>query len=183
MALLSTDADFYLRLGTTWVLSATATVAILKGWVRGPGFRPKKTHLIVLVYSLLLARDALRLRMLHRNIPESYQCRCSGAVNAPAAAECAVVEGGYIRDLVTRLADRCFLMMLLVCVALGNAVWSRRVPPRPRAPERVLGGVGVILAEIVAFLPCVMSCIYGLPVLLQDYIAAAAANGGGAAAA
>jgi len=70
MALLSDDAEFYLQVGALWVLSATVAITILRGLIRGHGFHPNMSHLFVLGHSLVLAQDALRLLLVHGNIPK-----------------------------------------------------------------------------------------------------------------
>jgi hypothetical protein len=90
----------------------------------------------------------------------------------PAVGECILLAGVYVRDL-AQVADRCYTMMLIAAVFLGDAVWGERMPPRPSVPERRgLSKVGGIVIEILIFISCVLSCIHGLPVLLQDYMAA-----------
>jgi hypothetical protein len=106
MALLSDDAVFYLQVGTLWMLSATAAVTILRGWIRGHGFHPKTSHLFVLGYSLVLAQDALRLLLVHGNIPKVPPWARGLASPAPlflisralarfAGSVCVCLMGGY----------------------------------------------------------------------------------------
>ncbi|XP_039854049.1 uncharacterized protein LOC120712354 [Panicum virgatum] len=100
MALLSDDAEFYLQVGALWVLSATVAITILRGWIRGHGFHPNTSHLFVLGHSLVLAQDALRLLLVHGNIPKPYRCRrCPGDASVPAVWDCILLATVYSRDL------------------------------------------------------------------------------------
>jgi hypothetical protein len=93
-----------------------------------------------------------------------------------AVRDCILLEAVYSRDL-AQVADRCFRMLLVAGVFLGDAVWGERMPPRPSVPERRgLRKVGGIVIEILMLISCVLSCIHGLPVLLQDYMAATASG-------
>ena len=70
MALLSDDAEFYARAAAAWLLSVCLAAAILRGWIRGQAFRARTFHLALLFYSTWLARDALKLHLLHGILPE-----------------------------------------------------------------------------------------------------------------
>jgi hypothetical protein len=70
MALLSDDAEFYARAAAAWLLSACLAAAILRGWIRGQAFRARTFHLALLFYSTWLARDALKLHLLHGILPK-----------------------------------------------------------------------------------------------------------------
>lgn len=95
----------------------------------------------------------------------------------PAVRDCILLAAVYSRDL-AQVADRCFTMLLIAGVSfLGDAIWGERMPPSPSVPERRdLSKVGGIVIEISMLISCVLSCIHGLPVLLQDYMAAAASG-------
>ena len=97
----------------------------------------------------------------------------------PAVRDCILLAAVYSRDL-AQVADRCFTMLLIAGVSflgVGDAVWGERMPPSPSVPERRgLSKVGGIVIEISMLISCVLSCIHGLPVLLQDYMAAAASG-------
>jgi hypothetical protein len=61
---------FYARAAIAWLLSACLAAAILRGWIRGQGFRARTVHLATLFYSTWLSRDALKLHLAHGVLPE-----------------------------------------------------------------------------------------------------------------
>lgn len=66
----SDDTGFYARAAIAWLLSACLAAAILRGWIRGQGFRARTVHLATLFYSTWLSRDALKLHLAHGILPE-----------------------------------------------------------------------------------------------------------------
>ena len=89
------------------------------------------------------------------------------------------------------IAAACFLAGLAAGAAVGGAIWGKRMPvpatppPRPTlgAPaRRGLGGAGGIFFEVLLVVPCVLSCVHGLPVMVIYYMAATANCGDAAAA-
>ncbi|TVU00644.1 hypothetical protein EJB05_49178 [Eragrostis curvula] len=184
MALLPSDAHFFFRAAIAWTFSFTALLAIVRGWVGGRGFRAKKTNLGALVWSSLLAQDALRQRLAVRwNIPAEQPRRCSSSGGLPAVVELVLTDDAYIWMLVRGAVVCVFAAGVLaifhgVGVAMAEAISWRMSPARPR--ERGRRGVRGrkvqfrLVLEIVLFISSVFSCVVCVPALFLEYMTAAA---------
>ncbi|OEL13907.1 hypothetical protein BAE44_0025074 [Dichanthelium oligosanthes] len=173
MALLSDDAEFYARAAATWLLSAALDVAILRGWIPGQGFRARTLDLALLYYSTWLARDALELHLVHGIAPESRRCKGPGVAGVLAIGERIMTDKAWLRVLLW-VAGVYFFVGLAVGTAVGGAVWGKTTttmpPSRPTInvpARRGLGGAGGLLVEIILlFVPCVLSCVHSLPIMV-----------------
>ena len=118
---------------------------------------------------------------------QSRRCRGPGLAGVLALGERVLMGKACLRALLW-IAAACFLAGLAAGAAVGGAIWGKRMPvpatppPRPTlgAPaRRGLGGAGGIFFEVLLFVPCVLSCVHGLPVMVIDYMAATANCGPG----
>ncbi|CAO2206713.1 unnamed protein product [Urochloa humidicola] len=180
MALRSDDTEFYTRAAIAWFLSASLAAVILRGWIRGQGFRARTWHLGTLFYSTWLSRDALKLHLAHGILPQTQrQCRGPGVAGVLAIGERILMHKAYLRVLMG-VAAVCFFGGLAVGTAVEGAIFGKRMlapPLRPSvvvAGRRVPVGVGGILVEILLFIPCVLTCAHGLPIMVIEYMAATA---------
>ncbi|CAL5012374.1 unnamed protein product [Urochloa decumbens] len=167
-ALRSDDTEFYARAAVAWLLSASLAAAILRGWIRGHGFRARTWHLATLFYSTWLSRDTLKLHLAHGILPEyQRQCRGSGVTSVLAIGERILMHKAYLRVL-TGVAVVCFFGGVAMGTAMEGAIYGKRMlaPPLSRPSVVVAGrrtpvGVGGILVEILLFIPCVLTANCG----------------------
>lgn len=96
-------------------------VTILRGWIRGPGFHPKRSNLVLLAYNLILARQALMVRIVSEV--------CGLAPSAPLfLISCAFARFvGFVRDGLMG-SYRCsptstYAQETPACRLLGDVLW------------------------------------------------------------